>query len=254
MPPILGSLIHRLLCMMRLGQDPRLPPRSTTLGLGLAGYSATFDTEFLRRHYLGSSAEPPLARNATSPSTTQQPSPLGATAEAPGIDRQDVLGVQPRVQPTANSNLGPDQAYSKAGGEKRRLPQPAEQNNSRLSMAECLERARQLRTEVLEGYSQRIDDGTVSVQVENARWSLGICHMRCGDFAEARDLMALVVKTRAGRLGKDAKKTIDAQTQLEYLDMLLTDSRVRGSLSPAGEDSSICLNDSNSSGEVHSSI
>ncbi|CAH0055188.1 unnamed protein product [Clonostachys solani] len=213
--------------MLPPGHEPRLTPRSTTLGLGLAGYPATFDHDFLRRHYLGSLAEPPLAQSATSSSTTQQPSTLGATTEAPGIHRQDFC----RAQPAANSDLGLDQTDSKAGP---RLAQPAEQSSSRLSRADYLERALQLRTEVLEAYTQQIVDGKASAQVENARWSLSICHMRRGEFAAARALMALVARARADRLGKDARKTIDAETQLEYLDMLLTGSGVRDSRSPAG--------------------
>lgn len=212
-------------------------------------HTATFDPDFLRRHYLGSLAEPPLGQNTPSSSTTRQPSTLGATAEAPNIHRQDFC----RAQPTANPNLGPDQTNSKAGTAKPRLAQPAEQNSSRLSRTECLERASQLRTEVLEAYSQRTDDGTLSVQVESARWSLSICHMRCGEFAAARALMALVAQTRANRLGRDAKKTIDAERQLEYLDMLLTGSGVRGSGLPAGYDSGMYFKDSDSGGEFPSS-
>ncbi|CAH0026194.1 unnamed protein product [Clonostachys rhizophaga] len=216
--------------MLPPGQEPRSSPRSTTLGLGLVSYPATFDPDFLRKHYLGFLAEPPLAQDAPSSSTTQQAFTLGATPEAPDISRQD-FG---RTRPTANANLGPDQTDSKAGTAKPRLAQPAEQNSSRLSRTECLERARQLRTEVLEAYSQRTDDGTMLVQIESARWSLSICHMRCGEFAAARALMALVAQTRADRLGKDAKKTIDAERQVEYLDMLLTESGMGASGLSAG--------------------
>ncbi|CAI6093076.1 unnamed protein product [Clonostachys chloroleuca] len=211
--------------MLPLGQESRSSPRPNTLGLGLAGYPATFDPDFLRRHYLGSLAEPPLSQDASSSSIMQQPSTLGGTVETPDIHRQDFC----KAQRIANPNIGPDQTDLKAGTTKPRLARPVEQNSSRLSRTECLERARQLRTEVLEAYSQRTDDGTVSVQVESARWSLSICHMRCGEFAAARALMALVAQTRAERLGKSAKKTMDAERQLEYLDMLLTDSGMGGS-------------------------
>ncbi|VUC27044.1 unnamed protein product [Clonostachys rosea] len=219
-------------------QEPRFTPLSTTLGLGLAGYPVTLDRDFLRRHYLGSLAGPPLAKNTTWSSTTKEPSTLGATVEPPGIDRHDFGDSQAPMKAVSS----PGEIGSKSDGAKSVLPQ---QNSARLSRIECLERARQLRTEVLDAYRERNEDGTMSVQVENAQWSLSICHMRCGEFTAARALVALVVQTRTDRLGKGAKKTMDAETQLEYLDMLLADP-MKGSSQPVSDQDSDRDRESNS--------